>query len=157
MLEPAGKVFQAFRRRGQRETFSLQGLHKAEIVLLQDVRYESFGLPWDDWLTWGEDPATGGVMTVRLPRNHFRASVEYSGTAPLFATMADPFRFPASEAHATGRDVERENRQFRSRWDPTFFRNEIPAAMRDDTVPACPVCWSRWVLEEDDVAVVDFF
>ena len=96
-------------------------------------------------------------MTVRLPRNHFRSSVEYSGTAPLFATMADPFRYPASEAHATGRDVERENRQFRIRWDITWFPNEIPEAMRDDTVPSCPACWAKWLLEVDDAIVVDFF
>ena len=85
ILRPLGKIFKTFIRRGQNETFALQGVNGNDICLLQDVRYESFGLPWDDWLAWGE----GEDVTVKLPRNHFAESIEYKGTAPLFATMAN--------------------------------------------------------------------
>ena len=70
ILKPLGNIFKTFIRRGQNETFSLQGIHGSEICLLQDVRYETFGLPWDDWLAWGE----GEKLTIRLPRNHFTES-----------------------------------------------------------------------------------
>ncbi len=72
----------------------------------QDVRYESFGLPWDDWLAWGE----GEDMMVRMPRNKFEESKPYSGTGPLFATMADPFSYPIKEAKATGEKAKYEGK-----------------------------------------------
>ena len=50
ILKPLGKIFKTFIRRGQNETFALQGITGNEICLVQDVRYETFGLPWDDWL-----------------------------------------------------------------------------------------------------------
>ena len=53
LFKPLCRIFEAFTRRGQNETFPLQGLPGSEVCVLQDVRYESFGLPWDDWLTWG--------------------------------------------------------------------------------------------------------
>ena len=65
ILEPAAKVSRAFRRRGHRETFGLQGLHKGEIALLRDLRDKACGLPWDDWLAWGADPEKSGGNEVR--------------------------------------------------------------------------------------------
>eukprot|EP00974_Lingulodinium_polyedra_P041173 3955691-Lingulodinium_polyedra.AAC.1 len=52
IIKPLANIFKTFIRRGQRETFPLQGIHGNDICLLQDVRYETFGLPWDDWLAW---------------------------------------------------------------------------------------------------------
>lgn len=54
VLKPLGEIYEAFVARGQKERFPLQGLPGSEICLLQDIRYESFGLMWDDWLRWGE-------------------------------------------------------------------------------------------------------
>ena len=45
ILKPLSKIYKTFIRRGQNETFALQGIHGSEICLLQDVRYETFGLP----------------------------------------------------------------------------------------------------------------
>ena len=129
-----------FIRRGQNETFPLQGLPGSEICVLQDVRYESFGLPWDDWLTWGE----AEDLMIRMPRNNFEESVQYTGTAPLFATMADLLKYPAAEAKSTGRDVEKENRQFRSRWEIIRFKESIPQDERDVTIKPCPKCAAEW-------------
>jgi hypothetical protein len=133
-------MFKSFVRRGQKETFALQGLHGKEICLLQDPRYESFGLPWDDWLTWAE----GEEIMVRLPRGAFVESKTYSGTAPIFATMADPFSYPLDEARKHGRSVERENRQFKSRWSILRFHIAIPEAERDVTIEPCPQCAAKW-------------
>ena len=129
-----------FIRRGQNETFPLQGLPGSEICVLQDVRYESFGLPWDDRLTWGE----AEDLMIRMPRNNFEESVQYTGTAPLFATMADLLKYPAAEAKSTGRDVEKENRQFRSRWEIIRFKESIPQDERDVTIKPCPKCSAEW-------------
>jgi hypothetical protein len=137
------KVFNTFIRRGQKETFALQGLHGKEICLLQDVRYESFGLPWDDWLTWGE----GEEITVRLPRGQYDESKKYDETAPLFATMVNPFSYPLKEARETGRSVERENKQFKSRWAIIKFQHEIPVPERDVTIEPCPCCAAKWYAE----------
>ena len=110
VFKPLPVIFNSFNARGQGETFPLQGLHGSDICVLQDVRYESFGLPWDDWLRWGE----GESIEVRLPRNQFESSKLYTGTAPLFATMATLFNYPLAEARRTQRNVELENEQFLS-------------------------------------------
>ena len=143
LLKPLGRIFKSFIRRGQSENFALQGVHGHEICLLQDVRYESFGLPWDDWLAWGE----GEEVTVKMPRSHFAESKKYTGTAPLFATMADLFSYPITEARKHGRNVEKENRQFNSRWAIVRFRNEIPVEERNVALEACGRCAAEWYAE----------
>ena len=140
ILKPLGKMFKSFIRRGQNEGFPLQGLHGSEICLLQDVRYESFGLPWDDWLAWGESED----IMVKLPRNNFVASKLYNGTAPLFATMSDLFSYPAAEARRTGRSIARENVQFASRWKVIRYCRSIPEEHRDPTLNPCVRCAAQW-------------
>lgn len=147
VLKPFSRIFDAFVTRGQNERFPLQGLHHKEICLLQDVRYDSFGLSWDDWLRWGE----GEDMMVKLPRCSFEASVPYKGTAPLFATMADLFSFPIAEARRAGRLVERENVQWRSRWRVIMFRLPIPREQRNSTLKPCCKCCAEWYLAADAV------
>ena len=71
--------------------------------------------------------------------------------------MADPFRDPATEAASQLRDVERENRQFRFRWDITRFPHTIADADRDDAIPAREPCAAGWCLEADELVMVDYF
>lgn len=142
-IKPLVKIFNAFITRGQRERFPLQGLPGSEIVYLQDVRFDSFGLCWDDWLRWGEDEP----LMINLPRNDAGAkSVRYEGTAPLFASMADIFSFPLDLARREGRNVEKENRQFRSRWQIIDFTRAIPEAHRNVDLEPCPRCAACWYL-----------
>ena len=128
----------------------LQGIHGKEVAVLQDVRYESFGLHWDGWLRWGENEP----VKVKLPRNIFTESFVYAGTAPLFATMASPFQYPLAEARKTGRDVEYENGQFRSRWVTVGFRTAIPQKEQDPTLDPCELCGARWYAGAVDEAVL---
>jgi hypothetical protein len=128
----------------------LQGIHGKEVCILQDARFESFGLPWDDWLRWGESE----TVMVKMPRNTHKTSVPYTGTAPLFATMADLFSYPLDEAKKFGRSVEKENRQWRSRWRLVRFDNAIPEYMRDAKFKPCMHCAATWYLAaEGPVAV----
>jgi len=144
VFKPLAKIYRSFQTRGQRERFPLQGLPECDVVVLQDVRYESFGLCWDDWLRWGD----GETLMINVPRNVAGASsVEYDGTAPLFATMADVFHFPLGEARQTGRDVERENAQFRSRWRIVHFPTAIPPELRDRALEPCAKCAAAWFAE----------
>lgn len=124
----------------EQDTYPLQGLHGKEICLLQDARYETFGLQWDSWLRWGE----GETVKVKLPRNVFAESFEYRGTVPLFATMATPFSYPFAEAKKTGRNVEYESKQFRSRWVTVQFKNAIPESERDSSLDPCRRCGAVW-------------
>ena len=140
LIRPIAKIFKAFIRRGQKETFPLQGLHGSEVCVLQDIRYESFGLPWDDWLTWGE----GEDIMVRLPRCTFAEGKMYKGRAPLLSTMADLFTYPIPEARQTGRSIERENYQFRERWAIVPFRHPVPEDERDPTLVPCAKCSAQW-------------
>ena len=140
-----------FIARGQGETFPLQGIHGSEVCVLQDVRYESFGLHWDDWLRWGE----GESILVRLPRNQYEASKLYTGTAPLFSTMATMFSYPLAEAKRTQRQVELENEQFRSRWTVVRFPNPLPEERRDPTLRPCAKCGAQWYVSAWDPTDVE--
>ena len=144
LWKPLAAVYgdRTFIRRGQADRYPLQGIHTADVCILQDVRYESFGLPWDDWLAWGE----GEELMVSLPRNSFRSSLKYDGSAPLLASMCDLFSYPPREATRTGRNVERENRQWRSRWTSVCFSRSLPEARMQPTFPACPRCAATWYL-----------
>jgi hypothetical protein len=144
VFKPLAKIYRSFQTRGQRERFPLQGLPGRDVCVLQDVRYESFGLCWDDWLRWGD----GETIMINVPRNVAgAASIEYDGSAPLFATMADVFHFPLAEARQTGRDVERENAQFRSRWRIVDFPRPIPPERRNTALEACAKCAAAWYAE----------
>ena len=145
VFRPLPLIFRAFETRGQRERFPLQGLPGADICVLQDARYESMGLPWDDWLRWGD----GETLMINVPRNVAAASLVYTESAPLFATMTDVFRFPPQEARASGRDVERENIQFRSRWRIIHFKDSIPADRRSVDLDACGLCAAKWYIGVD--------
>jgi hypothetical protein len=133
-------IFDTFITRGQNESFPLQGIHGKEICVLQDVRYESFGLPWDDWLRWGE----GESLMIRLPRNQFEESLSYTGSAPLFATMATMFSYPLGEAKKAGRSIDLENTQWRSRWTMVRMPHAIPEEHRDPTLRPCRSCGAQW-------------
>ena len=145
LFKPLAQIFKACEARGQKERFPCQGLPDAEVCVLQDIRYESFGLCWDDWLRWGE----GETVMINVPRNTAGArSIKYVGTAPLFATMADMFSYPLADARRDGRSVERENAQFRSRWACWEFTRPIPIEQRDVTLQACACCAARWLTSE---------
>ena len=147
-VAPLKLLFNAFETRGQKERFPLQGLPGCEICLLQDVRYESMGLCWDDWLRWGD----GDTVTINVPRNTAgAASIKYVAKAPLFATMADPFSYPLLEARQTGRDVTRENLQFQSRWRIVKFHRSIPEDRKDITLDPCAKCAANWYLGPERV------
>lgn len=133
------KIFKTFKT-SEMDNFPLQGIHGMEVAVLQDVRFESFGLHWDGWLRWAE----GEDVKVKLPRNHFKESMEYNGMAPIFATMASPFEYPLSEARKTGRNVEYENGQFRSRFTTVTYRTPIPVEERDSTLDPCERCGAEW-------------
>ena len=139
-FKPLGKIFKTFVASGQTENYPLQGLPGSELALLQDIRYESFGLPWDDLLRWGE----GDAVKINLPRNNFLESVVYNGIAPLIATMASPFSFPLDEAKRTGRGIEMENVQFKSRWRQIAFPHSIPEQQRDSSLEQCAKCCAFW-------------
>ena len=138
-FKPLPLIFETFIN-SEADNYPLQGIHGKEIAVLQDARYESFGLHWDGWLRWGE----GEAVKVKLPRSFYKESVIYTGTAPLFASMASPFSFPLAEARKTGRDVEYENGQFRSRWVVVNYRTAIPADERDSMLDPCQRCGARW-------------
>ena len=140
VFKPLSEIYDAFITRGQNESFPLQGIHGKELCLLQDPRYESFGIQWDEWLRWGE----GETITVKMPRNRFAQSLPYKGSAPLFATMADLFSFPIREAERTGRSIEKENVQWQSRWTIVSFSKPIPVEHRCTTIEACPKCAALW-------------
>lgn len=144
LFRPLAVIFKAFETRGQTERFPLQGLPCAEVCVLQDPRYETFGLPWDDWLRWGD----GDTVMINVPRNSIGASsVQYTGSAPLFATMCDVFSYPLREARQHGRDPERENIQWRSRWHIIDFARAIPPDKRDISLEPCAKCAATWLME----------
>lgn len=87
---------------------------------------------------------------VNMPRSEAGArSIRYSGTAPLFATMADLFQYPLQEARNSCRNVERENKQFRSRWVIVEFSHAIPEGDRNNTLNPCAKCAAMWYLRAD--------
>ena len=54
------------------------------------------------------------------------------------------FSYPLNEAKRSQRDVEKENRQFKSRWTTVTFSRAIPEEHRDPTLRPCAKCGAAW-------------
>ncbi len=79
----------------------------------------------------------GAVRTTRLQGHEWERR-------SLGRVLADHFTYPVADAKRYGRDPQRENKQFASRWTTLRFRSEIPEAERNVVLAPCGRCAAKW-------------
>jgi hypothetical protein len=143
LLKPLISLFgeYAFTRPvGNRSNYPLQDIFEKKVIVLQDLRTDTFKLPFADLLVWFE----GESVRVPLPQNHYRGDRTYNERAPVFASAGSKLRISPQEAAMLLLDGSRQNEMMDARWN--YFH--MPASMQDgvECLP-CARCFAEWLGE----------
>ena len=118
-------------------TFAWVGAEKAEVIFLNDFRWQPKLIQWQDLLLLLE----GGLVHLPAPETHYSQDLTLAGSTPVFATSKHGIIYIAG-----GVVEERETEMMSVRWRQFTFHSQIPAA-EQMSVPPCGHCFSRLVLD----------
>lgn len=136
ILLPITVIFYAFSNPAT-NTFAWVGAEKAEVIFLNDFRWQPKLLPWHDLLLLLE----GGLVHLPAPKTHYSKDLTLAGSTPIFATSKHAIIF------ITGGVVEeRETEMMSVRWKQFIFQNQIPAD-EQECVPPCGHCFSALIID----------
>ena len=135
MLLPLTVIFNAFSNPAT-NTFAWVGAEKAELIFLNDFRWQSHLIPWHDLLLLLE----GGLVHLPAPKTHFAQDLTLDGITPVFATSKHAIMFIKG-----GVVEERETEMMSVRWNEFRFHSQIPATQQQ-CVPPCGHCFSHFII-----------
>jgi hypothetical protein len=141
VLKPLIEIFgeHAFTRPvGSRSNYPLQDLFEKKVVVLQDLRVNTFKMPFADLLVWFE----GEAFRVPLPQNHYRGDKLYNERAPVFASGGSKLRISPHEVFELGVDAAKQNDMMDARW--TYFHHPASLQVCADCAP-CARCFAMWL------------
>ena len=136
MLAPLMVVFKTFSNPAT-TTYSLVGAELAEVIFLNDFRYEPVVIGWGELLNMLE----GQLVRLPAPKTHYSCDLVLDKDTPIFATSKDPI------THVD----ERERQMMNCRWKVFRFTFQIPEEQQkqqQQTGPLkpCGSCFSQFVL-----------
>lgn len=118
-------------------TFAWMGVENAEIIFLNDFRWNAQIIPWHDLLLLLE----GGLVHFPAPKTHYPKDLAFDIDTPVFATSKH------SLIYITGGAIdETETEMMAVRWKQFVFQNPIPVNDQRQ-MPACGHCFSQFVLD----------
>lgn len=118
-------------------TFAWLGIENAELVLLNDFRWNPSIIAWGDFLQLLE----GDTVHIPVPKNVGQKDIEFTKDTPFFATADAPIVL------VKGRSLDQANTEMmKVRWVHFNFHRQIP---RDEQVKyePCPKCFARFVMD----------
>lgn len=135
LLNPITVVFKSFSNPAT-STFAWVWAEKAEVIFLNDFRWNSQVIQWHDFLLMLE----GQPVHLPAPKSHFSKDLEFVADTPIFCTTKHDF-----VCVKAGVIDERETEMLAVRWHSFQFRKQI--AQRDQiTVPSCARCFAELIL-----------
>ena len=143
MLKPLQKIFgdAAFVRPAGTSTYPLLGLFGKKVAVIQDLRVDTFRLPFADLLIrWEGEP-----FRVPRPQNRYDGDRVYHEGAPVFASSGDKLRITLAEALRTSTVPERQNAMMDQRWRCFLFAHTLRRGEED--VETCGRCFAQWLLQ----------
>lgn len=134
-MNPINVVFKSFSNPAT-STFAWVEAEKAEVIFLNDFRWNSQVIQWHDFLLMLE----GQPVHLPAPKSHFSKDLEFVADTPIFCTTKHDFVYVKA-----GVIDERETEMMAVRWHSFQFRKQI--AQRDQiTVPSCARCFAELIL-----------
>lgn len=130
MLFPITVVFNTFSNPSS-TTYSLVGAEQAEVLFLNDFRYNSVTIGWSELLNLLE----GQLVRLPAPKSHYSCDLVLDKDTPILAT---------SKEAVTHQD-ERERQMMECRWKVFRFQYQIPAEEQQKMKP-CGPCFCQLVL-----------
>ena len=139
LLLPIEEVYRSFSNPAQ-NAFAWIGVEKKEVIFLNDIRWNDKLIPWNNFLQLLE----GASVHLSAPKNHSPEDIKLTKDTPIFATSIAKIR----KYNAAGCVDEMETEMMDSRWKVFKFTHQYKREEINDTVPPCPRCFARLVLEE---------
>ena len=143
VLKPLVSVFgeRAFTRPVGKGNYPLRDIFGKKVVVLQDLRPNTYKLSFDSLLVWWE----GEAFRVPQAQNHYKGDALYSERAPLFASSGSKLRIALEEAVRMQVNPERQNDMMDARW--RYFHHSV--SMDPDpqkTAEPCAKCFCHWLV-----------
>lgn len=136
MLKPLEDIYKCFCNPAK-DKYAWVGADEAEIILLQDFRWDSETIAWKCLLLLLE----GETVKLPAPKNHFARDVVISGDVPIFATSKDRIKYLGPNNALD----EREDKMMDCRWKVFHFTYEFPEEEQKQIKP-CGRCFAELAL-----------
>ena len=127
LLRPLTKVYNCFTNPSS-GTYAFVGIQNKEVAFLNDLRYNTLMLPWQDFLNVLE----GMEVHIPTPKTHFAQDIELNSDIPFFATSIGPITFVGKSTDPAGEDA-----MMACRWNEFKFTHSIPRAQQRKCPPCC--------------------
>ena len=139
LLKPLKEIFEdRLFENPANDKYGWQGIQKAQVICLQDFRYNKDTIAWSDFLLLLE----GETVKLPTPKNHFSEDIllDSSNDIPIFAT--GPSRIEYSKFSP---DYEVETEMMDSRWHIFKLTHIIKKEDQKEIIP-CKRCFAELVL-----------
>ena len=136
LISPLKVIYHAFINPAT-GTFAWVGAENAEVVILNDFRWNSSIIAWGDFLQLLE----GDVVHLPAPKTFSSKDIEFKKSTPFFATSDAPLIL------IKGGHIDKANTDMMEvRW--RFFKlwRQIPEEQQKQ-VPPCPSCFAHFILD----------
>lgn len=136
LLNPLTVIYKAFVNPAS-TTFAWVGAESAEVIFLNDFRWTSQVLPWQDMLLLLE----GQPVHLSAPKTHYAQDIVFDKDTPIFCTSK-------SEILSIKNGVldEKETEMMAVRWRVFSLHAQIPEAEQVHDVNPCPRCFAEFIL-----------
>ena len=139
LLQPLSKIYDAFVNPSSSK-YAFVGVENKEIIFLNDLRWNSEMIPWQEFLNLLE----GQTVHLAAPKTHYAKDICMVDDLPIFATSISMVKFTGKSDNAQG-----ENAMMEARWRAFELRVEIPRESQKD-VEGCARCFAELCFIGDD-------
>ena len=112
------------------------GAEKAEVIFLNDFRWNPQIIQWHDLLLMLE----GQPLHLHAPKSYFSRDLEFKRDTPIFCTTKHDIVYVRG-----GVIDERETEMMAVRWHSFQFQRQIRES-EQLTVPSCAKCFAEFIL-----------
>lgn len=131
LLAPLTKIYNAFVNPAC-GTFAWVGIEDAEIIYLNDFRWNERVIPWHDLLRLLE----GDSVHFPAPKTHYAKDILLQKDTPIFCTSIGPIVRSQNQG---------ETEMMQIRWNMFKFFYQIASNNAID-IPPCETCFSKFIL-----------
>ena len=148
LLNPLNVVYRSFSNPAT-STFAWVGAEKAEVIFLNDFRWNPQIIQWHDLLLMLE----GQPVHLPAPKSYFSKDLEFTRDTPIFCTNLE-FTRDTPIFCTTKHDLvyvkggaidERETEMMAVRWHSFQFQRQIREA-EQLSIPSCARCFAEFIL-----------
>ena len=140
VLRPLTKLFKCFTNPSS-GSYAFVGIQNKEVAFLNDLRYNTLMLPWQDFLNLLE----GMEVHIPTPKTHYAEDIELHSDIPFFATSIGPIQFNGKSSDPSGEDA-----MMATRWREFKFTYSIPKNQQVK-FPPCARCFAELILMGEEL------